>query len=248
MPFSNPPSAATVNLAISVDFKEVPDNYSVRENINKATGQIHRTYLYKRKPCYRVPIVSPLARQLAGYTLIEKDLRSAILWAQKLQILYDGPKDRSTPFFGRGEDRKKYTLIKALTVSTLTFYGKCFAQAEGRRVKLERRQIDKEFHDMHDKVIEYRNNFAAHSGALGAEKSEVVLVFPVDKRQIAQPKIYRELNQPDYIGAPQGEVQLIELLEHVRAFVNQKIDQLAKKLLGDEVAPVARETWISRIK
>lgn len=51
----------------------------VKEIVEPKSGRIHRTYTYKRKLCRRVMLESRLCSQLAGYVLIEKDLRSVLL-------------------------------------------------------------------------------------------------------------------------------------------------------------------------
>ena len=109
-----------------------------------------------------------MARQMSGYVLIEKDLRSAAIWLAEINkirgddVLLDHKGSRHS------KDRERYNLVKGLFVAALTFYGKAFSQCEGRRVKLERRQLETEFHEAHDEAISFRNYFAAHSGKFQA--------------------------------------------------------------------------------
>lgn len=51
------------------------DGWGVGE-FDVSSGKVYRRYTYKRKPCIRVVFNSRLSQQLAGWTLIEKDLRS----------------------------------------------------------------------------------------------------------------------------------------------------------------------------
>jgi hypothetical protein len=71
---------------------------------------------------------------MAGYTMIEKDLRSALTWLDEIErrhVEHWSDKKRS---FGRAEDRDNYNIVKGLFVALLTFYGKCFSKCEGRPV------------------------------------------------------------------------------------------------------------------
>jgi hypothetical protein len=242
MPFAKPQHLKPPDSTAHGDV-DIPAHYTVKVHLNKATGQVHRTYFYKRRPCYRVLHDTPLAKQLAGYTLIEKDLRSALAWIANINILADPQPKNGRPQFGRGQNRDVYNTIKGLMVATLTFYGKCFVKAGARRIKLERSQLDPSYQSIHDMVMEYRHNFAAHSGDLAVENVQIAVVFPKDSRVNALPNLYRELEQPDHIDNWDGRVQTRELIEHVQGIVNKKIDFLMQKILVEEVLPLGRDKW-----
>ena len=164
------------------------NDWVVKEIVEPKTGKAQRLYFYKGKICKRIVLESPIAKQLAGYVLIEKDLRSAGVWLAEidklrgLDVLLDPNGSRQST------DRDRYNLVKGLFVAALTFYGKCFAQCEGRRVKLERRQISPEFQEVHDDAISFRNNFAAHSGAKLLESASIALVLPPKYKKITHQK------------------------------------------------------------
>ncbi len=173
------------------------DHWEVKEILDPVTGEVDRLYSYKRKRCKRVALDSKLAKQLAGYTLIEKDLRSIGGWLKEIGDRHIETRKREGDTFGRSGDRERYNLIKGLFVASLTFYGKCFASCEGRRVKLDRSMLEDRYRDKHDEVLAYRHNFAAHSGAEKLEEVTIALVFPLTRYEV--PKIYHELRQPDLI-------------------------------------------------
>lgn len=215
------------------------DHFDVRHFVDPTTGTTHRIYTYKRRPCSRIHLKSRLADQLSGYTLIEKDLRNSLAWLAEIEARHDEGPIRNDGAYHNGKNRENYTTIKGLFVALLTFYGKCFSKCEGRPVKMERAQLDERFHKLHNECIEYRHNFAAHSGAKKLEHVEVALIFPKkQKRQVAF-KIYRELLQPDLFWPKKGELSLRELIEHAREIANRKIDLLAKKIIDEEVVPNA---------
>lgn len=221
-------------------------DFSVTEVIEPETGRVHRLYKYKGKVCKRVTLDTPMARQLAGYSLIEKDLRSSLIWLKEIDSIRGN--DIMLDKNYHAKDRVKYNLVKGLFVAALTFYGKVFAQCEGRRIKLDRKNIDSEFRDAHDQAILLRNNFAAHSGAELIERAEIALIIPPrsKKSTVIMPNIYRELNQPDYGSPSKGEKSMLELVNHVRSITLEKINQLSEKILSEDVIPKGYEYWYSK--
>lgn len=213
--------------------------------MDRATGKVERIYTYKRKPCKRVVLDSRLAQQLAGYTLIEKDLRSVRLWLEEIKARHVVEPKREGHRFGHSEDRKTYTLIKGLFVAALTFYGKCFAQCEGRRVKLERAQLEEPYRETHDEAMKFRHNFAAHSGAAKLEEATIALVFPKKSKSAEMPRIYHELWQPDLLWSDGStkDVSFIDLTEHVRSIVRSKMKDLTDKIMQQEVLPRGADFW-----
>lgn len=217
----------------------------VKVIVEPKSGRIHRTYTYKRKPCRRIVLESRLCRQLAGYVLIEKDLRSIILWLQEIDRLDERPLAERTRS-AKAPNRETYSVVKGLFVAAVTFYGKCFTRCDGRPVKLERVQIEERFREIHDDCISYRNNFAAHSGAKKLETVEIAIVFPLKYKNPVEFQIFKELNQPDFFRNALGEASLIELVEHVRSIANSKIDLLSTKIRDEEVISNAGKYWEAR--
>jgi hypothetical protein len=218
------------------------DNFAVKEFVEPKTGKVQRTYTYKRRPCHRKLLESRLCSQIAGYCLIEKDLRSVLIWLQEIDRLNNEmhggveiPVGEGT-HYSHGTDREKSNLVKGLFVAAITFYGKCFSQCDGRRVKLERTQLDERFRELHDECMSYRHNFAAHSGARKLEQVEIALVYPVKKNK-GEFKVYKELNQPDSLWHFSEETSIVDLVEHGRSVANAKIELLYSKIIKEEVLP-----------
>ncbi|KWV78098.1 hypothetical protein PFLL34_04623 [Pseudomonas fluorescens] len=223
------------------------EDWTYTEFLDKNSGKSYRTYKYKRKPCLRIPLKSKLCDQLAGYSLIHKDLKSVLVWAEIIQSLQDGT--ASSELYKSSKDREKYNHIKGIFVAALTFYGKCFSKCDGRPVKLERKQVPEALRQAHDICISYRHNFAAHSGDAGLEAATVALALPVrSKRGTDSPKsLFIELRQPDLVWhSKDGENDFVKLFEHMRDFVKAKIDFLTKKIYEDEVFVKADEFWRNR--
>lgn len=218
-------------------------DWTVKEIVEPKSKKIHRFYSYKGKPCKRIVLDSPIAKQLAGYVLIEKDLRSTLVWLEEIERIRGSDALLDARGNRRSLDRDRYNLVKGLFVAALTFYGKAFSQCEGRRVKLEKRQLAADFYEIHEQVIELRNNFAAHSGATRVETAEVALVLPPKKKKHIPPNIFREMNQPDYFMSKEGDNSFVALTQHARKIPLGKIEELQEKILKEEVLPKGYDFW-----
>lgn len=221
--------------------------WSLNEILVPESGRRITHYFYKRKRCKRIQLESPLARQLAGYTLIEKDLRSTLVWLAEIERLHNqfdladpaGPNHLSP-------DREVYNVIKGLFVATLSFYGKCFTRCEGRRVKLERSNIGEQYLETHDLYMRFRHSFAAHSGADRFEEVQIALVLPPKKATSLSPRIMRELKQPDLLWSDAEDPSFKELVLSVQRYCLDKIERLSKRILQDDVTPMGREHWYGK--
>nr|WP_320012423.1 hypothetical protein [uncultured Desulfobulbus sp.] len=208
----------------------------------------YNRYYYKRVKAHRVVIDTPKAKALAGYTLIEKDLRSISIWLDEIKGLLA---DDKVTVGKKGSqktahDRTRYNLIKGLFVASLTFYAKCFATCEGRRVKLEKSNLSDEFQKHHEDIMDTRHNFAAHSGAKQVERVHVVMALDSKRRRGTVPFVTRELGQPDSYSLESTE-EFISLVSHVKGFVNQKIDTLNEKLLKDDILTKTPDYWYKKL-
>lgn len=223
------------------------EDWSVREFLDKTTGKVYRRYTYKRKACTRVVLDSKLSQQLAGWALIEKDLRNVGAWLKEIESRHTESPKRKGQSYSHSRDRETYNLIKGLFVAAITFYGKCFSKCEGRPVKMERAQLEEQYRVLHDECLSYRHNFAAHSGAAKLERVEIALVFPGKFRAGVAPRIYHELFQPD-LTWPSGEdeVTFQQLVEHARSIARVKMERLSDKIVSEEVLPKGYEYWKKR--
>lgn len=209
------------------------------------SGKCYRKYYYKQRLTHRVVVDTPKAKVLAGYVLIEKDLRSSINWLQQIkELLAEEP--RFTEPYGSVESPidQKLTIAKGFFVAALTFYGKCFASCEGRGVKLERKNLADRVLSTHDIAIAYRHNFAAHSGAKRLEQATIVIAL--DPKRKSAPYFSRELYQPDVISKEDLDEFLV-LFEHAREFANKKIESLSDLVYEEDVLPKGAEYWYARI-
>ncbi|MFJ2319244.1 hypothetical protein [Pseudomonas sp. NPDC087817] len=213
------------------------EEWSHKFSVDSKSGKKYRIYKYKGRPCKRVILDSKICDQMAGYALIQKDLKSAIVWMKEIDRIRSSlPKVDGEFHFG--QERESYDIVKGLFVASLTFYGKCFSKCDGRPVKLERRQLDERYHELHDIGISYRHNFAAHSGAEKLETARVVLIAPEKIREGTRTPymMLSEIEQPDLVWNNGDEgVSWIELFDYVRNMVLKKGQLLNDKVVKDVV-------------
>ena len=222
------------------------NGWKIREILDPSSRKRHTQYFFQRKRAPRIQLVDKVSRQLAGYTLIEKDLRNVLAWLEEISRLVP-PEGRSGKSVLSG-DRAIFNLVKGLYVASLTFYGKCFTKCEGRGIKLEQRIIDEPFLEAHRGVMHMRHNFAAHSGADNFEEVKIALVLHPNKQSLDPPRLFRELMQPDLAEESGEEKRFVELVEHVRSKVLQKASALEKRIFEKEVMPKGKLYWYRRAK
>ncbi|WP_036550182.1 hypothetical protein [Nitrincola lacisaponensis] len=224
-----------------------PDGWVIQEIIDPKTGERKNRYFYKRNRAPRVQLKSKVAQQLAGYSLIEKDLRNVITWLTEIDKLHPRDSHKSKPFQA-SPNRETFNIVKGLYVASLTFYGKCFTSCDGRRVKIEKSIIDDKFKEAHEDIMHMRHNFAAHSGADSFEEVKIALVLHPKVKSNMKPEIFRELSQADFKDSHEEDVRFLRLAEHVRRKVISKIDSLAERIYEKEIRPKGKKYWYNQAK
>ena len=105
---------------------------------------------------------SPIARRLSGLSQIMHDLEHA----KELMNLIDTIESSEIGY--------------SLWMAAIVTYGKCFASAKGRRIKLEIEHVRKFNPDAvnyHNALIELRNEYFAHAGSNDYELSNVGIIL-----------------------------------------------------------------------
>jgi hypothetical protein len=224
-----------------------PKHWSTVKILDPDSGELTCRYSYKRKTAHRVVVDTPKSKTLCGYLLIEKDLRSTLVWLNEVHAKLD-KYEKTIVRLGAhpSGDRAEFNIIKALFVSSLTFYGKCFAQCKGRGVKLDKKIVSDEYKEIHDEVIVLRNNFAAHSGEAKIEEVRVVIALDKNKKKGTLPHFARELNQPDSITLERVQL-FIEASESLLAYVNDKIKVLTDKIYQEDILDKGLEYWYGKV-
>ena len=220
-------------------------HWAKRSILERDTGKFYNKYFYKRKEAHRVVVDSQKAKILSGYILIEKDLRSSLFWLDQIKsLLEDDEKYQNAKgYVANTEDRDRFNLIKGLFVASLTFYGKSFSSCEGRRVKLEKKNLDDEYYEDHDDAMKLRHDFAAHSGESQVE--HVAIVVALDTKCKAPPYMVKELMQPDVVFKD-DLAKFINLFTHAKSFAEEKVKVLSEKVYKDDVVAKGAKYWYDK--
>jgi hypothetical protein len=217
----------------------LPDDpdWELTEQIDPETYELTNTYYFRGKPAKRTVLTSPVARQICGYVLIERDLRNVVEW-------FAAVKDRIISQYGESDVPKRpvkasgpeFNMTKALFVSAIAFYGKLFTTAEGRKVSLQETWIEESSLKVaHKELMSSRHNFTAHSGTDSGEYVNLIVATRRVSRKDVAITIATELKQP-VAPTPEQIDLFIRLAEHLRTLVATKIRRLHEKLdIGAEV-------------
>lgn len=240
-----------MNQKSELEFFNEQKHWEVRGVIDRDSGKHRNEYYFKRKKAFRVPLTSKLASALGGYALIEKDLRSISEWLSLIESMQTRSKLPNDPgHYLLRDDHDSDHIIKGLFISCVIFYGKCFSACEGRKVKLERSNIDESDAETHDSIIELRNTYAAHSGKGRAEEVNVVLVLNPKKKYFNnKPILIRELMQTEVMYTiTQDIVSFRRLVGNIRNTVLDKLETLDSLIYKNEISPEGNEYWYKKAK
>ncbi len=231
--------------------------YLVKNNkIDENNGSLEVEFIYKESKCSSKEISGPIVDQYIGYYLIIQDLHDVKVWLDKI--------DESHPNEGKQETesnriydviRYKLTpdnwnsngmLVKSLFYSCIVIYAKCFTQAKGRKIKLERKNIESKLHKRHDLIMEYRNTIVAHSGE-GRWDSGQLYVLHTPKEFLGKEALNIHIepitNRLDYEDDRNSVDSFRSLVEHVITKVEEKKKSVFEKILKEMIYPKGQEYW-----
>jgi len=171
-------------------------------------------------------------------------------WIHAINQFSSPPKNRDPYGWSETKTDALHNQTLGLFVAALSFYGKCFAQCEGRRIKLDGKWIPKGFEDTHQLILSMRNNFAAHSGADKFEDVNIVLVVAEKKGKLLDERmLVRELKQMEALISHQDdEYSFLLLSTKLRQKVLKKIDALNDKIFVEEINSRGAKFWLSQKK
>lgn len=155
-----------------VPYKMISPNEEIKRSaeLDQETGDQSFRYFCGDEECQAEYPSGELANQHVGYDLILHDLTCAERWVNiAYKIIDTHSSNRPDPgghidVFLPSLDADEHNSLMAFFISSITFYAKCFTQAEGRRVRLHRSNIGQMYRAKHDMIMGFRNNIAAHSG------------------------------------------------------------------------------------
>jgi len=210
--------------------KEFP-RLRVEKLLNPENGEVTLNYFWDDQAIPKVRLTGRRAGRLAGLTLIQKDLKNCANWMAKASELAKTLKGDTEAQFTRFEDRDVADQVKGLFVAALTFYGKAFTEAAGRRMQIPRDWLHESFRETHDFYMKFRHNMAAHSGDEKLEHAESDMVLlPKSSGSHSPIQIYTYRLQPDIVWSNDDAGTFTALIDHVLEKVQSKSDELGKQI------------------
>ncbi len=201
--------------------------------VDPETGDLSFSYTCKNGSCITELIDTGIAKKYVAYDLIRHDLVCAKEWIELAYKILpprgDNKSTASTDRYGPKEDREKENIIMSLFISSVTYYGKCFAQAKGRGVKLDKVFVPNEFHTKHDQIIQFRHTVAAHSGNGPWDTGVLKLIKTTDN----DPFIWSELKMLSFCDDSDEKQTYLDLLCAITEKVRQKMGKLSKCILKE---------------
>ncbi len=217
--------------------------------VDQESMESQTVFLYEGVACPTVAINSPIAKALAGYALIAKDLKFVLKTIALSIDLQGGDDDSDAKYVVRSEDDKEADLLKALYLSMVITYGKCFASAFGRRVRLNARKLFKskrELHDVHKDLMDQRNQFVAHSGKSPLERVQTLVVLHPDQSAEAEPMLTTASVHANSWGVPIMR-DYRAVVEHVREHVVRILERKSQSLWEREIITKDSGYWYKQL-
>jgi len=222
--------------------------------VNPKNYDIEHQYFLDDQQCPKVILNSHQAKNFAAYALIKKDLKFVLkafkyaISIAKDEVEVDSENDT---FHCRTEIDSEADILKAFYISAVATYGKCFTKADGRRVKLEYKELfndnEKDLKERHLNLMEQRHQYIAHGGKTKYEKVNPILVLHPDRDGNHPPTLMTESFHIDGFGKADFE-KFLTLVETVDNKLNEILDKKSKALYQKEVAPQENDFWYRQIK
>lgn len=135
--------------------------------------------------------------------------------------------------------------IKSLYISGVVTYCKCFTQADGRKVKLEAKDIfgpnQSKEKDLHIEAMNQRHSYLAHGGKTKHEQVNAILVLnPEDKSK--PPMLLTEAIHTAGFSKSDFE-NFLFLAEHVNRKVDELLNAKSNNLYTIEISPIPIDHW-----
>ncbi len=226
---------------------------TVKREIDSISGEMDVHYYWESKLSPKVELIGKPVDKLSGYTLIKKDLDNSLNWIRVAEKLSNNAYDTNevvkehSQVYQVAKDREISDHIKAYFVASLTFYGKCFTNANGRHAQVARDWLDLEHQQLHDYFMKYRHNFAAHSGDEHIELAKTFVLLHPNKK-ILLPYLPTARLQPDVVlTSSKGEKGLAELIEYVSIIVVERYNKLSDKIINEFILTHDMEFWHTAI-
>lgn len=195
-----------------------------------------------------VLLESKLAEKYLGFVSIRKDLdftKRSLKYLLEIEETDGRPiKETSGKLHIREHDDFLHCLRQSIYFASVITYGKCFASAEGRRTRLEKKDIlidaDENLLRTHELIIDIRNQYVAHGGSSDNEIMMAKLLFPYEGNVVKQPKI--AYSGASAMSERKDDIESFsKLTTLVYGAVDKKIRIISQKLMEECISQDLRQ-------
>jgi hypothetical protein len=229
------------------------EGFTSKIEVDPETFDLKHRYYFDSKECPKVILNSQQAKNFAAYALIKKDLKfvlKSFKYAISIASEKLGTENDGDVFAYRAEVDAESDILKALYISGVVTYGKCFTKADGRRVKLEYKDLFKDeekYEKLHLELMEQRHQYIAHGGKTKYEKVQPILVLHPDSESNQEPTLMTESFHVDGFSKEDFE-EYLSLAEAVDKKLNEILDKKSQALYEKEVATKDNKSWYEEEK
>lgn len=208
--------------------------------LNVESNKYKKVFYFDAQECPSYEVSWEKSDTLGRYSLIQKDIKQLITMASIGGSLACDVPDIQAQNNGYIFDTDDETSLirKALYVSLVITYGKCFASASGRRIKLEKSAVfnsdTQSLEVLHEQLIEARNQYVAHGGNTDLESFSVSLIFHPNLNEKVPPMISVDSYYVNSLSKSSFE-RYQKLFEHLNNFVLKKMNVLYEKVYKDHI-------------
>jgi hypothetical protein len=213
------------------------DNMFLEREDNFEDNSVTYSFFYGDKACRHLILDSPIAKKVAAYHLIQKDLSFVY---ENIKCLIERQKKAITSgTLGVSNENTDFLISKSLYQAAVISYGKCFASASGgknakgksRGVKLEK-EIIKDFpqaqREAHEYLMNTRNEYVAHGGATNNEQSLAFFIISPEGKII--PNIF---TMEAHVASTKIEKfeEILNLIESLNEWLKEKQNQKSQVII-----------------
>jgi hypothetical protein len=217
--------------------------FELSKTVDRDTGKTVVSVTANGNDCETFILKGKLAKRYVGFSLIIMDLDDSAWWLEKAHSLLQNKEksdnqDAINIVYEESNDEVGKSL-RAYYYSSIITYGKCFAAASGRGIKLEAKDyVDKVFMPCHKKIIDFRNDLVAHAGNAFDSGEVIVAPNPFGPEFHVAPNLWRL----DFADDRETDVGFKELIEYVKS----NVERTQKKILDRLLVGEARDAVIQR--
>ncbi len=202
------PNIKRIHKQVSSDINE-PPSYPIRDFDGELTPFIDAATLFPQS-----------AKSVAGYTEILDDLKRGIAALKRIH------------FLGTNDD----VILEALFSHAAINYGRCFTQADRRKIKLTKRSpwilSGTKEETTHNQIMHLRNQLVAHAGTTPFRDTKVCLLVDNEQNPTKLKGICnlgRSLTATDFATT----LRLAVHFEMLAGRVQSRVDELCAKITED---------------